>query len=184
MERIANKTLPPLSLTEIIEARVKSVVSGNSEASLKSLRDDLKPMAVAFKTRGDLQSWSPLVLDKIDECFLGTYKPDGKVLSPYLFFPNSAESQTVFLRYCEGVDKVLRANADYAPPYAREYFAFYSISMMHGFNVPMPLGTQSVIVALDGLLKGVNSGFVEVSDPVPRHSPRYPSPAASRLTSY
>ena len=155
-----------MTLTQIRKLRDEFMV-GDAETQ-ESLRNKLITTEVAFRCRGHLGYWSPHVLDQIDKCFLQIYKPDGKVLSPYLFFPvvgRDHEGVNVYLRYCAEVDKVLAANPDHAPPYAREYFAYFSINKLHGFNVPMPLGTKSVVSALEELLKGVHLGFVEVSHP-------------------
>lgn len=120
-------------------------------------------MQLAFKERGDLQTWSPTVLDDIDNCFLKIYKPDGQ-LSPYLFFPDNFENKKLFTQYCTEVENVLRhAKPEKAPPHARAWFVYFSIYNMQDYKFPMPLGTASVVQAVNDLLMGVQLGFVEVS---------------------
>ena len=129
------------------------------------LRKDMKEMDKLFRQgRGDLREWSPEVLDMIDKMFLKNYAHKDYGFQMELFFPDSQDNYTRFRQYCDGVDQILRENASGAPPYAREYFAYYSIWEMRGYRFPVPLGTASVIAAVDAIAANVRKGLVEVSN--------------------
>src|SRR5882762_5722028 len=121
-----------------LEAKRLEFMTANEDEKV-ALRAELAEMEKAFQGRGDLGKWTPEVLKKIDEIFVKHYKI-GEEVSPMLFFPDCGENYNKFLEYCDEVDQVLRLNASGAPPYAREYFAYYSIWQMRGFRFPVPLG--------------------------------------------
>jgi len=132
---------------------------GNTKAS--ELRTTLALMATAFRGRGNVRLWDYRLLEKLDKCFKDNY--DGPAgLARSLFFPESADNQNRFSSYCVDIDRVFQENSAIAPPYAREYFAFYSIWQMQGLQFPLPLGTASVIDALDKLLTKYRHGVCEV----------------------
>lgn len=160
LERMCNEKEPPMSLDDITTARLEFIVADGDD---EGLRKRMKPMKLAFKERGDLSSWSPEVLKKIDDCFVKHYYMADNKLSPYFLFPDDPDSNNHFLLYCDDVDLILRTNEDNVPSFAREWFAYYSIYQMQDFAFPVPLGTASVVHALDTLLKVVRKGFVEVS---------------------
>jgi hypothetical protein len=144
-------------------------IKGKRDAFLEAngddaaLRKEMAPMNKAFrKGRGDLKKWNPILLDMIDKCFWSCYT-NGKSLTPYLFFRDSQANLDAFRKYCDEVDRILLDHGSGAPLHAREYFAFYSIWQMQEFQFPVPLGTKSVIHALDMILLYLGKGFVEVS---------------------
>jgi hypothetical protein len=120
-------------------------------------------MEDAFAKAGDLSSWTPNLLDEIDRCFEKNYLSQGGEPVPYLFFPRSADNLNKFMTYCSEVDEVLRKHSQESPPWAREYFAYYSIWQMRGWGFPVPLGTKSVVGVLDLMVSTVKKGFSEVS---------------------
>lgn len=128
----------------------------------QGIRDGLLEMEEAFKTHGDLSSWTPELLDTIDGCFRDAYMEDGEPV-PYLFFPDCIENLNLFNTYCQAVSNVIRAHSETAPPYALEYFNYFSIWQMRGWRFPVPLGTASVIEALDKMAAKMKKGFSEVS---------------------
>jgi hypothetical protein len=160
LERLANKKKPPMRL-EAIERKRNEFVRAKSNAT-SELKTALAPMATAFRGRGDVGLWDYRLLEKIDKCFKDHYNgPAG--LARTLFFPDNAENQNRYLRYCVDVDHIFQENSAISPPFAREYFAFYSIWQMQGLRFPLPLGTASVIDALDKLLTKYRLGVCEVS---------------------
>jgi hypothetical protein len=128
----------------------------------KATREELKVMEKAFIGRGNLENWSAEVLGKIDECFVKRYMNGDMPISTFFFPGNENGSYDLFLQYCGDVDQVLRLNESGAPPYAREYFAYYTIWQMRGFSFPVPLGTASVVEALHTIASLVPLGFTEV----------------------
>ena len=49
------------------------------------------------------------------------------------------------------------------PPYAREYFAIYTMWALQGFGFPVLLVTASVVECLNKILNGSSKGMIEVS---------------------
>jgi hypothetical protein len=160
LERLANPEAPPLTLSEIEKIRVEYM---NPTSNKEELRKKLEGMAIAFRGRGDLSEWPFEILDAIDECFVEHYMKNGEI-STSLFVVDSAANLNNFSAYCDAVDQRLRNSGFDRPPYVREYFAYLSIWQVHGYSFPVPLGTRSVIRALDSLSTGFESGFTEVSD--------------------
>jgi|HubBroStandDraft_1064217.scaffolds.fasta_scaffold185537_2 hypothetical protein len=127
------------------------------------LRANLNGMEQAFQNPGELSSWSPDMLHKIDQVFVKNYlDEDGEPVAS-LFFPNSADNLNRFMTYCNEVDHELRMEPESAPRYAREYFLYFSIWQMRGWSFPVPLGTASVVGVLAKMAKRVKNGFSEVS---------------------
>lgn len=159
LERIANRAKPPMALGDI-ERKKKAF--DEPKADKKALRKDLLEMEAAFRGRGDLSSWRPEVLDEIDRSFVRNYMPEGDP-EPCLFVSNDADNLNRFTRYFLDVDDILRSSGDRAPLYAREYFRYYSIWQMREYKFPVPLGTASVVLAINRILVKVPTAFSEVS---------------------
>jgi len=81
---------------------------------------------------------------------------------PCLFFPHNVDNLNRFMGYCNDVDLALRTHSQSAPPYAREYFMYYTIWQMRGWRFPVPLGTASVVGALEKMTTKLSRGFSEV----------------------
>jgi hypothetical protein len=158
LERLANPQPPPLSLAEL--ERIRSAFMSPSSDKV-DLRRQLEGMALAFEGRGDLSRWQFEMLDAIDECFIDNFMKNGEV-STSLFAVDNAANINNYSKYCDAVDQRLRSSAPDRPEYAREYFAYLSIWQVHGYPFPVPLGTQSVMQALDTLATDFRPGFVEV----------------------
>lgn len=133
------------------------------EDDATELQESLKGMEKAFEKTGDLSSWSPELMHDIDQAFVKSYMDENGEAAAHLFFPDSAKNINAFAAYCTNVDKALRKHAETAPPYAHEYFIYYSIWQMRGWRFPVPLGTASVVGVLNKMLKQVKNGFSEVS---------------------
>ena|ERR1700761_889009 len=160
LERIANLNEPPMNLEAIHTIRMEFGKPGSDKTTLQN---QLRGMERIFiEERGNLALWKPEVLSAIDECFVRHYMLEGDPHAS-LFAPDNADNLNLFRLYVNDVDKVLRVHSSAAPRYARSYFAFYSIWQMQGFRFPMPLGTASVIEALNKILLKVKQGFSEVS---------------------
>ena len=165
LERMCNEEAPPMTLAEINEKREAFYVSGWNPAEIGRLREEMKDMEKTFRLgRGDLKQWEPEVLAKIDESFKAVYQSKGESFDISLYFPDCRDSVEKFQRYCDKVDQILRENPSGCPPYAREYFAYYSIWEMRGYRFPVPLGTATAIEALDATAANCENGFIEVSD--------------------
>jgi hypothetical protein len=162
LELIANPQRPPLDHDEMV--RIKHEFEEDPDQDVEALRRELQPMEDGFSMLGNLSSWTPEILDKIDECFVRCYiDEDGEPL-PYLFFPSSSHNLNRFTSYCNEVDIVLRKGSKLAPPFVREYFLYYSIMWQtRGWPFPVPLGTKSVVGALHRIAKKYTRGFSEVS---------------------
>lgn len=158
LERLANPEKPPLSIGELEKIR-EAFMDPTSDK--KELRSKLEGMADAFRGRGDLSEWHFEMLDAIDGCFIEHYMPNGEI-STALFMPDSPANTDAFGAYCEAVDQKLRGKVFQRPKYAREYFAYFSIWEMQGYSFPVPLGTKSVVQAVNMLSSEFNPGFVEV----------------------
>jgi hypothetical protein len=163
IERIANPTAPPLDQKTLDDMR-----NGLTNAEGEDMRrrmDELDGMEKAFQGRGDLRTWSPEVLDEIDDCFLKAYMAKDE-LSPFLFFPDDTNNLNKFQEYFYEVDNVLRKRANEVPAHTRAYFAYYSTWQMRGYKFPVPLGTRSVVFSLHKVAELVETGFKEVSEPL------------------
>lgn len=159
LERIANVEAPPLNFAAIEEKKSEIQRQGGVT---DAVRMSLKEMEDAFRKPGDLSYWTAELLEEIDQAFVKNYVVDNQPV-PSLFFPDSTDNLKLFMKYCREVDNVLRKHSETAPPYAREYFLYYSIWQMRGFKFPMPLGTASVVEVLNKMLTKVKRGFAEVS---------------------
>ena len=159
LEHIGNGTPPPLDLEAMQELR-EQFLDPTSDKGV--LRTKLAGMKKAFQGRGDVKKWNDDILDEIDDCFIKQFMPDGQ-LTPVAFVPGNLDYINGFIKYYEAVDDILRANKDKVPEYAREYFAYYAIWELQGFDFPMPLGTRSVIYCMHLLLMDYQAGFQEVS---------------------
>jgi hypothetical protein len=159
LERIANPRKPPLNLATIER---KKVAFDAQKGDLVELRESLVGMEDTFGNTGDLSSWSPELLNDIDKCFLKNYiNMDGQPVS-YLFFPRCPKNLNSYMDYCSEVDEALRMHSESVPPYAREYFLYHSIWQMRNWPFPVPLGTKSVVGALNVMATNVTKGFSEV----------------------
>jgi hypothetical protein len=161
LERIANPEEPPLNFGAIRRKRDEFAVAQDGEKD--ALRTSLEGMKEAFRKPGDLSSWTPDVLQKIDQCFVKNYLGANEEPIPCLFFPDSPDNLKIFITYCHEVDDVLRRHTASAPKHARVYFAYYSIWQMQGWQFPVPLGTASVVGILNKMAKDMKRGFSEVS---------------------
>ena len=160
LERIANAEPPPLEFDEI--ERIKfSFDAPNADKA--AIRESLQEMEVTFRQPGDLSSWTPELLDNIDDCFVNNYLDKNGDPVPCLFFPDNPDNLNTFRTYCSDVDDVLRLHTESAPTYAREYFSYYTIWQMRGWSFPVPLGTASVVGVLNKMAMQVREGFSEVS---------------------
>lgn len=159
LERIANPAEPPLGYQAIVKIR-KSF--DTNTANREVLKDELKSMEKSFRGRGDLKHWTPEILGEIDDCFVKAYMEDDEPVAS-LFFPGCPDNYNRFLEYCNGVDQVLRRHPNDGPKFGREYFAYYSIWQMQEYGFPVPLGTASVVEALNKITSNVRAGFTEVS---------------------
>lgn len=161
LERIANQEKPPLSVEQIKEFRSK--IHSPSDVT-DEVRSALAKMEAAFVKTGNLSFWSREVLDEIDAAFVRHYLDEDREPIPELYFPQSMKNLNQFELYCSDVDKALRRAQDGAPPFAREYFLYYSMWAMRGFKFPVPLGTVSVVGVMQNMLKRVKMGIQEVSE--------------------
>ena len=132
-------------------------------ADTEQLRIRMGEMESVFAVRGDIQTWTPEILALIDEAFVKNFVQEDGEPVPSLFFPKSAATLNIFTTYCSDVDSVLKAHPSWAPPYAREYFSYYTVWQMRGWGFPMPLGTASVVGVLNQMCKKVKTGISEVS---------------------
>ncbi len=162
LERIANADEPPLPFSAIESIKSEFDAPDSDQAALRS---KLQGMEVSFRSRGDLSSWTPELLDEIDACFVKNYIGEDGEAVPCLFFPDSPDNLNLYISYCSGVDHALRTHFESAPRYARAYFSYYSVWQMRGFKFPVPLGTKSVVDALNKMAKKLTKGFSEVSRP-------------------
>ncbi|KAI0261575.1 hypothetical protein BGY98DRAFT_1104417, partial [Russula aff. rugulosa BPL654] len=161
LERIANEREPPLKYAEVEKIK-EAFLDLEKEDDATELQESLKGMEKAFEKTGDLSSWSPELMHDIDQAFVKSYMDENGEAAAHLFFPDSAKNINAFAAYCTNVDKALRKHAKTAPPYAHEYFIYYSIWQMRGWRFPVPLGTASVVGVLNKMLKQVKNGFSEV----------------------
>lgn len=159
LEKLANPSAPPLSKEDIERRGAQLMGGGTTDVGAMQA---LTGMEDAFRQRGDLHGWSDEIMARIDKCFTKNYHTSGSICET-LFFPDNADNQNRFTQYCSDVDQVLRANERLAPKYAREYFAYYAIWKRRGYAFPMPLGTASVIEALNTLMLRYQDGIREVS---------------------
>jgi hypothetical protein len=161
LERIASPDEPPLDLGQLTSKRdeVEYTQPDEREEVLASLNDMEK---VFMRGRGNLEQWTPEVLDAIDKCFRTLFMSGGEPIAQ-LFFPYDDQGIALFNEYCEAVDAVLLANADRIPPYAREYFTYFTIWEKRDYAFPVPLGTASVIECLHKMACRVRKGMIEVS---------------------
>jgi hypothetical protein len=161
LERIANPEEPPLEFSEI-SSRHDEVEYAEPEerAEVLSSLDDMEK--VFMRGRGSLEQWTPEVLEAIDKCFRTLFM-SGEEPVAHLFFPYDDRGIELFNEYCDAVDGVLQANADKIPPYAREYFAYFTIWEKRDYAFPVPLGTASVIECLHKMASRVCKGMIEVS---------------------
>jgi hypothetical protein len=161
LERLANEKNPPMKLA-VIESKRSEFNMANEDDDTTDLGNSLAEMKAAFRGQGDVSLWDPEVLTKIDRCFVKNYGDQG-ALANTLFFPSNADNENRFQKYCSDVDLVLKEAGSKAPKYSREYFAFYSIWQFQGFRFPMPIGTASVLEALNTILTKYSEGLSEVS---------------------
>jgi len=179
LECIANPNAPPLSFQDI--EKLKNSF-GTQESDQEALQSSIiKRMEDAFRPRGNLSSWDPEVLDKIDQCFVKHYVGEDKEAIPCLFFPNSAENINAFMSYCRDVHQVLRMHSQSAPKYAREYFLYFTIWQVRGWRFPVPLGTASVVNVLNKMATKLRRGILEVSCHIRTSPPLIASPLESPL---
>ena len=130
---------------EDIEKKRDEVLQAGDNLAL--LKVDLDGMEKAFEGRGELTDWNYELLGEIDKCFVKHYMDAGEPVVS-LFTPDCPDNFNRFAKYCADVDEVLAASAD-TPKFSREYFTFYSIWQLRGYGFPVPLGTASVVDALN-----------------------------------
>lgn len=159
LERLANEEAPPLRRVELEEIREEL---GNPDADKEELLKRLSVMKDPWQKRGDIRLWQESALNKLDECFEENYMC-GEAVSPWFYRPNSEANLEHSETYYAGVDRILTAHSDAVPPYARDWFVYYSIWEVHGYAFPMPLGTSKVIEAVEKLAVSYHAGIVEVS---------------------
>ena len=159
LEHISSEEKLPL-LRKDLETIQDEYNNPNSDKTV--LDERLEGMKKAFQTRGSLKQWDEDVLEEIDGQFAQHYM-QGEKVALWLFHPEDRQNNEAFMKYCAGVDRVLRAHTDTVPKYAREYFTFYSIWQYHGHQFPVPLGTQKVVRAMEILLDLYRPGVIEVS---------------------
>ena len=100
LEQIINPHPPPLNFAAI---EMKKHQFNSQEGDMDVLQTSLNQMEEAFRNLGNLSFWTPELLDKIDDCFIGNYMEEGKPV-PSFFFPNSTENLNKFMTYCSKVD--------------------------------------------------------------------------------
>ena len=182
LERIANEVEPPLSIDQIEDK--KYLFDASMDSDWKDLKDGLVGMERAFKKTGDLSRWSAELLDEIDAAFVKHYLDDDGEPIQTLFFPGETQNLNNFAAYCKDVEQALRKHASSGPPHARAYFVYYSIWQMRGWKFPVPLGTASVVGALNKILKRVKNGFAEVSSEYSTDTSRVGSAARYHLCTH
>ena len=175
LERIASTEKPPMDL-ETIKAmrsefeRLHPYDDDDKDDEFRNLTRQIMPMNSTFREgRGDLEAWTPEVLEDIDKCFVATFMENEEPL-PCLFSKlysmgedNAQMIHDKHQEYYRAVDSVLVRHKDTVPRYAREYFAFYSIWEIQTFEFPVPLVTASVVECLDKIASKVRNGMTEVS---------------------
>lgn len=159
LEHISNEEQPPLSWKDLESIRDKFNDASSDKKALCELLEDMKK---AFQKRGNVKLWKPIVLEEIDAEFQKHFMK-GENVTFWLFNPEDVRNVEAYMQYCAGVDRVLRTHAGNVPKYAREWFAFYSIWQYHELPFPMPLGTRTVVGALEKLLAQYKPGVLEVS---------------------
>ena len=161
LERIASPDAPPLELSQIMTKRdeVEYAESDEREGVLSSL-DEME--RVFMRGRGNLEQWTPEVLDAIDKCFKKFFMSGDEPIAE-LFFPYDDKGIALFNEYCEAVDGVLQAHEGKIPPHARAYFTYFTIWEKRDYTFPVPLGTASVIDCLHKMASRVRKGMIEVS---------------------
>lgn len=169
LERMASPVPPAFTLEELRTMRTKFEAW---EVQCEPLREPLfiarvdearKKISASFVGRGDMDSWTPEVLDEIDKCFVETYMENGEPVSMLFQFLNDEETVDKFRTYYKAVDKVLVKHAKMAPKYAREYFTQFTIWRLFHHGTPIPLLTASVVKCLHDMASSVREGIVEVS---------------------
>ena len=166
LERIASAEKPSMDLKAI--KAMREDLEREDDAGVDDLVKTMEPVLSRFRRgKGDLQLWTPKVLAAIDKCFVDIYMVDDEP-SPNLFSvrgstENNIEALDAFREYYDTVDDILVKHKSTVPPYAREYFALYSMSAMHNFSFPVPLVTASVVECLNKILSGSRKGLIEVS---------------------
>lgn len=128
----------------------------------------LEEMQAAFQTgagTANLDSWKPDLLAAIDACFVDSFMTDGEPATClFSVLPACAQENEVRFRgYYDAVDYILARSPNMAPPYAREYFAMFTVWYRQGWYFPIPLVTASVVECLHKIASRVRVGMVEVS---------------------
>jgi hypothetical protein len=164
LERIASPDAPPLDLSEIMTKRDEVEYAGSDEREgILSSLDEME--RVFMRGRGNLEQWTPEVLDAIDKCFKTTFMSGDEPIAE-LFFPYDNKGIALFNEYCEAVDGVLQAHEGKIPPHAWAYFTYFTIWEKRDYTFPVPLGTASVIDCLHKMASRVRKGMIEVSHTV------------------
>ena len=138
------------------------------DAIVNDLIEKMVPVRTKFRRgRGNLQAWTPEVLAAIDKCFVDIYVSDDEPIPILFCFRGSREGAIealdTFRSYYDAVDDILVKHKSTVPPYAREYFAIYTMWALQGFGFPVPLVTASVVECLNKILNGSRKGMIEVS---------------------
>jgi hypothetical protein len=164
LERIASPDAPPLDLSQIMTKRDEVEYAGSDER--EGILSSLDKMERVFmRGRGNLEQWTPEVLDAIDKCFKTTFMSGDEPIAE-LFFLYDNKGIALFNEYCEAVDGVLQAHEGKIPPHAWAYFTYFTIWEKRDYTFPIPLGTASVIDCLHKMASRVRKGMIEVSHTV------------------
>ena len=132
-------------------------------AAIAALKAELKEMDEAYLSgRGNLDVWTPEIMDEIDKAFVDNFMEDKEPLD-FLFFPNSPEYLNAYDVYLQAVDDIFVKHQDTLPKYCREYLTYYSIWEMRGYRFPVPIGTASAVECLHKIASQRRKGFIEVS---------------------
>lgn len=155
---LANTTEPPMKSAELIAIR-RELLSERLE--VKDAQKRLAPMVSCYKQRGDISTWDESVLAEIDNVFCKHFMIGGRPAKHFLF-PGNDDNDNNFTDYCDQVDQILIKNNSKVPPYARQYFAYFSMWRLHKHAFPIPLGTSTVVFAVNELLNKYTRGVTEV----------------------
>ena len=162
LDRIANLEKPPMTIKEIEKKRGLMAAAKTVEEENK-IKDSLQKMDQHYiRGRGDMEIWTPELLEEIDNCFVANFMKGGEPMD-FLFVPCCPEYLNVYDKYAKKVDDFLLNHADSKVTHARHYFIYTTIWEMRGFKFPVPLGTRSVVECLDKMLSRRRKGLIEVS---------------------
>ena len=87
-------------------------------------------------------------------------------VAEYFLFSNNLDNHNKFTAYCNNVDHILNFERLKVLPYTHQYFAYFSMWLLHGYQFPIPLSTASVIISINKLLNKYIRGVIKVSSPI------------------